>query len=298
MTLDAAIDEFLAHLARRDASPQTIRAYHGDLQQLRHFLSPPDSTPPSLNDIDLLTLREWIASLYHQEKANVSLRRKIAALRAFWKFLLREGLVDRDVARLLALPKLPKTVPAVPSAERMNELLDRVAAGLLPRPMLRRDVAILELLYGSGIRVSELTGLDLNDIQVNGRTLRVRGKGRKERIVPCTNRVIQVLCAWLAERRAEADCTAVFVTDKGKPISDRSVRRIVDIYSQALSDISGMHPHTFRHAFATHLLREGADLRSIQELLGHAQLGTTQKYTQVNLTDLIAVYDRAHPRSR
>jgi integrase/recombinase XerC len=298
MTLPAAIDAFLAHMARRDASPQTVRAYRSDLLQLQEFLSPAGSPPPDPADIDLLMLREWVASLFHQQTANVSLRRKIAALRAFWKFLLREGLVTADVARLLALPKLPKTVPAVPSAERVNELLDRVAAGIVARPMLVRDVAILETLYGCGIRVSELTGLQWSDIRWQERTIRVLGKGRKERLVPCTERVMRALRNLLSERKADAELPHVFVSEKGKPLSDRTVRRIVTLYSEALSDLSGMHPHTFRHAFATHLLREGADLRSIQELLGHAQLATTQKYTQVNLTDLMAVYDRAHPRSR
>lgn len=298
MDLGTAIAAFLSHLARQDASPQTIRAYASDLRQLADFLSPEDLPAPLPAEIDLLMLREWVASLYYQKKSNVSLRRKIAALRAFWHFLLQEGVVENNVARLLTLPKMPKMLPAVPSAENVNNLLDRVASGLVQREMLPRDIAVFELLYGCGLRVSELTGLRLADIHWSDRTLLIRGKGKKERLVPCTAKVMDTLRNWLAKRISNPAIDTVFVSEKGLPLSDRSVRRIIDLYSKALSGLSGLHPHTFRHAFATHLLREGADLRSIQELLGHAQLSTTQKYTQVSLTDLMAVYDKAHPRAR
>lgn len=298
MELQLAIHAFLAHLHRQDASGETVRAYASDLQQFAAFLSPPGTEAPSVEEIDLLTLREWIASLFHQGKASVSMRRKIAALRALWKFLLREGAVAQDVARLLTLPKLPKTVPVVPSAESVNELLDRVAAGVAERDTLVRDIAIFELLYGCGLRVSELVGLRLQDIHWSDRTLLVRGKGRKERLVPFTPKVLTVLRKWVAARPCAGQLDNVFITGKGVALSDRSVRRILTSYAEALSSLQGLHPHTLRHAFATHLLREGADLRSIQELLGHAQLSTTQKYTQVSLTDLMAVYDQAHPRAR
>ncbi|MCW5964665.1 MAG: tyrosine-type recombinase/integrase [Bryobacterales bacterium] len=298
MELQVAIEKFLAHLHRQDASDETTRAYASDLQQFAAFLSPPGVTAPSVEEIDLLTLREWLASLFHQGKASVSMRRKIAALRALWKFLLREGAVTQDVARLLTLPKLPKTVPVVPSAESVNGLLDRVAAGIAERDTLVRDIAIFELLYGCGLRVSELVGLRLSDIHWSDRTLLVRGKGRKERIVPFTPKVMDALGRWVAARPGTGQSENVFVTRKGTVLSDRSIRRILTSYAEALSSLQGLHPHTLRHAFATHLLREGADLRSIQELLGHAQLSTTQKYTQVSLTDLLAVYDRAHPRAR
>lgn len=297
MELQAAIDAFVAQLRRQNASPQTIRAYENDLVQLLDFLSPPGETPPSPEQIDLLILREWVASLYHAKLSNVSMRRKIAAVRALWKFLLREGVVSKDVPKLLTLPKIPKTLPAVPSAENVNTLLDRIAEGVLSRPTLRRDIAIFELLYGCGVRVSELVGLRLGDIQWKDRLILVRGKGRKERLVPCTRKVLDALQTWIAERSAATGADQIFVSEKGEPLSDRSVRRVVELYSKSLSALEGMHPHTLRHSFATHLLREGADLRSIQELLGHAQLSTTQKYTQVNLTDLMAIYDKAHPRA-
>jgi len=297
MELQAAIDAFVAQLRRQNASPQTIRAYQNDLVQLLEFLSPPGEAPPSPERIDLLILREWVASLYHAKLSNVSMRRKIAAVRALWKFLLREGVVSKDVPKLLTLPKIAKTLPAVPSAENVNTLLDRIAEGILARPTLRRDIAIFELLYGCGVRVSELVGLRLGDIQWKDRLILVRGKGRKERLVPCTQKVLDALKAWVAERSAGVTVDQIFVSEKGEPLSDRSVRRVVELYAKSLSALEGMHPHTLRHSFATHLLREGADLRSIQELLGHAQLSTTQKYTQVNLTDLMAIYDKAHPRA-
>nr|MCU0229080.1 tyrosine-type recombinase/integrase [Bryobacterales bacterium] len=253
---------------------------------------------PAVEDIDLLTQREWLAHLFHQGKASVSLRRKIAALRALWKFLLREGVVTQDVARLLTLPKLPRKLPAVPSTESVNSLLNRVSDGIVQRGTLTRDIAIFELLYGCGLRVSELVGLRLSDIHWADRTLLVRGKGRKERLAPCTQKVLEALQRWVDVRPHLVGVDHVFLSIKEKPLTDRSVRHILTDYSEALSSLQGLHPHTLRHAFATHLLREGADLRSIQELLGHAQLSTTQKYTQVSLTDLMAVYDKAHPRAR
>ncbi len=298
MELQTAIKTFVAHLYRQDASQQTIRAYVSDLTQFVEFLTPPGATTPKVEEIDLLTLREWVANLFHQGKASVSLRRKIAALRALWKFLLREGVVAQDVARLLALPKLPKTLPVVPSAESVNTLLDRVGEGTTSRETLVRDVAIFELLYGCGLRVSELVGLKLQDIHWADRTLLIRGKGRKERLVPCTEKVMNALRRCIDTRPVQGTVDSVFLTPTGKILSDRSVRRVLTSYAEALSSLQGLHPHTLRHAYATHLLREGADLRSIQELLGHAQLSTTQKYTQVSLTDLMSVYDKAHPRAK
>jgi integrase/recombinase XerC len=297
MLLADAISGFLDEMARESASPQTLRAYRTDLEQLLAYLTPPDSACPAPHEIDLLTLREWLADLFHQGLKSVTLRRKIAAIRTFWKYMVRQGIVDSDPARLLVIPKAPKTLPRVPSAEKTNELLDQVASGIVERPQPERDLAMLELLYGCGLRVSELAGLNLDDIDFRERVLRVRGKGRKERMVPFTSRVRQVLEEWLPKRQAIPGETAVFVAGSGKRISDRSVRRVVKIYATALTADPTIHPHTFRHAYATHMLREGANLREIQELLGHAQLSTTQKYTQVSLTDLMAVYDKAHPRA-
>ncbi len=297
MTLDSAISEFIANLERENVSPQTLRAYRSDLEQFIRYLSPQGQAPPPLTEIDLLVLREWVADLFHQGLKSVTLRRKISAIRAFWKYLVREAIVDLDVARLLSLPKAPRTVPRVPSAEQTNSLLNDIAANKLEQPLLERDVAIFEVLYGCGLRVSELVGLDIDDIDLRERVLRVRGKGRKERIVPFTAQLRGCLDTWLTKRGAEPGERAVFLSAKRRRISDRSVRRLVKFYAIALTGDPTVHPHTFRHAYATHLLRDGADLRSIQELLGHAQLSTTQKYTQVSLADLMAVYDKSHPRA-
>ncbi len=291
------VSGFLAELERENASPQTLRAYRNDLLQFVSYLSPADAECPSAREIDLLVLREWVMDLYHQGLKSVTLRRKIAAIRTFWKYLVREGVVDLDAARLLVIPKTPKNLPRVPSAEQINSLLDAIAAGGVAQPQPERDLAIFELLYGCGLRVSELVGLDLDDLDLEGRVLRVTGKGRKERMVPFTARVRDVLNRWLAQRAAATEERAVFLAVRGGRLSDRAVRRLVKIYAIALSGDTTVHPHTFRHAYATHLLREGANLREIQELLGHAQLSTTQKYTQVSLADLMAVYDKAHPRA-
>jgi integrase/recombinase XerC len=261
------------------------------------YLSPEGCPCPAPGEIDLLTLREWLADLYHQGLKSVTLRRKIAAVRSFWKYMVREGIAANDVARLLVIPKAPKTLPRVPSAEQTNRLLDDVEAGAVQRADPERDLAMLEVLYGCGLRVSELVGLNLEDVDFRERVLRARGKGRKERMVPFTERVREVLEAWLAKRQAQSGELAVFVAGSGKRMSDRAVRRVVKVYALALTGDPTIHPHTFRHAYATHMLREGANLREIQELLGHAQLSTTQKYTQVTLTDLMAVYDKAHPRA-
>ncbi|MCL4782998.1 MAG: tyrosine recombinase XerC [Bryobacterales bacterium] len=296
-TLSTLVTGFLAELERENASPRTLRAYRNDLLQFVSYLSPADAECPPAREIDQLVLREWVMDLYHQGLKSVTLRRKIAAIRTFWKYLVREGIVDLDVARLLVIPKTPKNLPRVPSAEQTNSLLDAIAAGGVAQPQPERDLAIFELLYGCGVRVSELVGLDLDDLDLEGRVLRVTGKGRKERMVPFTGRVRDVLNRWLAKRAAAVEERAVFLAVRGGRLSDRAVRRLVKIYAIALTGDTTVHPHTFRHAYATHLLREGANLREIQELLGHAQLSTTQKYTQVSLADLMAVYDKAHPRA-
>lgn len=296
-SLAELVDGFLADLERSNVSPRTLRAYRGDLLQFVEYLSAADLECPGIREIDLLLLREWVADLFHKGIKNVSLRRKIAAMRSFWKYLLREGIVEADIARLLVIPKAPKTLPRVPSAEQTNTLLDGVAAGEIAQPARERDIAIFELLYGCGIRVSELVGLDLEDLDLTARVVRVRGKGRKERMAPFTKRVRDALEAWLAKRPVSPGERALFLSTRGVRLSDRAVRRLVKLYAIPLTGDPSIHPHTFRHAFATHLLRAGANLREIQELLGHAQLSTTQKYTEVSLADLMTVYDKAHPRA-
>ena len=297
--LESEIERYLAGLARTAASPHTLDAYRSDLQQLLEFLSPPEAEPPEPESIDLLLLREWMLWLYRQELEAVSIRRKVAAVRGLFRFLQREGVVAIDVARLLRLPKAPQKLPVVMTAEQMNTLLDDVAAGKLERPYPSRDRAMLEVLYGCGVRVSELAGLNLDDLDraAEETWMRVRGKGKKERQVPLPGQAAAALERYLAERPVARDERAVFLNHRGHRLGVRGIHGIVKLYATVLCGDPSVHPHAFRHAYATHLLAGGADLRAIQELLGHARLSTTQKYTQVSLTDLMRVYDKAHPKA-
>lgn len=293
--VERQIGRFLEELKRNNASPHTIAAYESDLRQFLDYFSPPGVEPPAPAEFDVLKIREWLAGLYDHKLSAVSMRRKLAALRVFFRFLVREGLAPMNAPRLLRTPRAPKKLPDVMTTEQANALLDGVAAGKLERPHPARDLAILELLYGCGLRVSELVGLNLEDLDLAERWLRARGKGRKERQVPFGGKAAEALESYLAERSSLE--TALFLNHRGGRLTDRGVRGIVKLYATLIAGDSSVHPHSFRHAFATHLLGDGADLRSIQELLGHARLSTTQKYTQVSLTDLMAVYDRAHPKA-
>jgi integrase/recombinase XerC len=267
------------------------------LKQFVGYLSPKGAEQPAIAALDTQLLREWLGDLYRRRLAAVSMRRKIAAVRAFFRFLIRQGLTKVNVARLIRTPKAPQKLPRVMAAEQANTLLDQIAAGKLERPHPARDVAVFELLYGCGLRISELVGLNLGDLDRAGRWLLVRGKGKKERQVPYGGKAAAALERYLGERQARPEETAVFVNHRGGRLTDRGARGIVKLYSALVGGDPSIHPHSFRHAFATHLLADGADLRSIQELLGHARLSTTQKYTQVSLTDLFAAYDKAHPKA-
>jgi integrase/recombinase XerC len=211
--------------------------------------------------------------------------------------MLREGVVPLNVARLVRTPKAPQKLPEVMTAEQANVLLDGVAAGKLERPFPARDRALFEMLYGCGIRVSELSGLNLEDIDRSDGWLRVRGKGKKERQVPLPGKAAESLERYLGERPVVREERAVFLNHRNSRLTTRGISGIVKFYATYLAGDPSVHPHSFRHAYATHLLADGADLRAIQELLGHARLSTTQKYTQVSLTDLMAVYDKAHPKA-
>jgi len=293
--LEHQIGRFVEELVRNNASPHTVTSYESDLRQFVDYFSPPGVTPPAPDEFDVVKIREWLAGLYDHKLSPVSIRRKLAAVRVFFRFLVREGLAPVNTPRLLRTPKSPKKLPDVMTTEQVNALLDGVALGKLERPHPARDLAMLELLYGSGIRVSELVGLNLDDIDRTERWLRVRGKGRKERQVPFGGKAAAALERYLGERTSPQQ--ALFLNHRGSRITSRGARGIVKLYASLIAGDSSIHPHSFRHAFATHLLSDGADLRSIQELLGHARLSTTQKYTQVSLTDLMAVYDKAHPKA-
>ena len=291
------MERYLAELVRGANSSHTVDAYAADLREFLHYLSPPETEPPAPGAIDLLILREWLAALYNRQLSTVTIRRKLAAVRGLFRFMLREGLVAVNVARLVRTPKAPRKLPEVMSADQVNALIDGVPAAQLEQPHPVRDRAIFELLYGCGVRVSELAGLNLHDLDRSERWLRVRGKGRKERQVPIPGKAAEALERYLAERPVVGDEPAVFLNHHGGRLTDRGIRGIVKLYATFVSGDPSIHPHSFRHAYATHLLADGADLRAIQELLGHARLSTTQKYTQVALTDLIAVYDKAHPKA-
>lgn len=296
--LASAIERYLGELGRQNASAHTIRNYASDLEQFLAYFSPPGEKPPVPAAIDATILREWLTSLYDRKLDPISIRRKLAAVRSFFQYLLREKSVPTNVARSLRTPKAPKRVPIVPTAEQTNALVDGVGEDKFERPHPERDVALFELLYGCGLRISELVGLNVDDFDLREHWIRVRGKGRKERQVPYGEKAAASLQKYLQLRTAKPGERALLVNHNGGRLSDRGAREIVKFYARMISGDSSIHPHSLRHAFATHLLADGADLRAIQELLGHARLATTQKYTQVSHTDLMAVYDKAHPKAR
>lgn len=287
---------YLAELRRRGASEHTLRNYASDLDQLAEFLGGAGPSPEIIT-VDTTALREWLASLYETKLTPISIRRKLGAVRSLFKFLRQEEILTNNPAVRLRTPKAPQRLPEVMSAETTNDMLDAIPGKIEEKPSKERDLAFLELLYGCGIRVGELVGINVDDLDVSERWLRVRGKGNKERQVPVPEHVIAAIERYLAVRRAAKGERALFVNRRGTRLSDRHIRTLVKLYALLTTGDSTVHPHSFRHAYATHLLAEGADLRAIQELLGHARLSTTQKYTHVSLAELMAVYDKAHPKA-
>ncbi len=290
-----AVAAFLRHLqVERHVSPHTLRAYASDLEQFYDHLRDELRREPLPVDADHLVIRAFLARLHRGGIKKVSASRKLAALRTFFRYLCREGLLERNPARLLASPRVERRIP-----EHLDE---REAAAVVEvagdAPAARRARALLEVLYATGIRCAELTGLDLEDVDSSERVLRVLGKGGKERIVPFGSRAQDALAAWFEVRaRLAPRGPAVFVNLRGGRLSDRSVRAILNHAVRAAAIERRVSPHTLRHSFATHLLERGADLRAIQELLGHASLSTTQRYTHVNARHLLEVYQRTHPRA-
>jgi len=331
--MKAATAKFLEYLSSvRNSSPHTICNYGKDLEQFERFLTPPGTSTPAVGLIDHHMIREYLAHLHDTGLEKSSIARKLAALRSFFKYCIREGMLKENPARLVPTPKLPKRIPSILSAEEMSGFLDQLAGTRLPprrmrtsktapatRPsgnsvikledslLLRRDRAILELLYAAGLRVSELTGLNLVDIELKNRVVRVIGKGRKERIVPYGEKAGQALALYwpqreklLRENHHQPGGThpeAVFLNYNGRRLTQRSVGRIVKKYVRLVNINWDLHPHSLRHAFATHLLADGADLRAIQELLGHQSLSTTQKYTHASMRQLMEIYDKSHPHA-
>jgi integrase/recombinase XerC len=294
-TLQLWIDGFLRHLAiERNASPHTVRSYGADLAKFAAYLEESLGRAAKTTEVDHLLIRSYLASLHSKGLAKSTAARQLASVRSLFRYLCREGVAERNPARALLSPKIERRLPAYLDAESASQFVEITtdnANGL-------RSRAILELLYGTGIRCSELVALDVHEIDLPGRLVRVLGKGRKERVVPFGGAAQSALLAYLRERsqlRPKSD--ALFVNKKGGRLTDRSVRRLVAGRLRALALAQKVSPHTLRHAFATHLLERGADLRSIQELLGHASLSTTQKYTHVTAKQLLEIYKKSHPRA-
>ncbi len=303
--MDDLIERYIHYLQyERNASPHTVRNYRSDLLQFRDFLAQGQpAAKVSLKSIDALRIRGFLAFLFEQEKKKTSIARKLAAVRAFFKFLSRERELAENPAAVVSTPKLARTLPRIMTEEEMNDFLDRVGqAALSGDPALVRDRAILELLYASGLRVSELTGLDLRNVNFGDGIVLVRGKGDKERIVPFGSKALAAMTAYLPVREKvlqenKTRETALFLNARGGRLTPRSVDRLLKKHIRQFGPNVKVSPHSLRHAFASHLLAEGADLRAIQEMLGHKSLATTQKYTQVSIKQLMDVYDKTHPKA-
>lgn len=293
-------DEFTRYLRdERNLSVHTVTAYEREIREFVAFARDGMGCGGPAQ-VRSMTVRAYLARLHERRLAKVSIQRALAALRTYFRFLGREGAVQANPARVVPTPRARKPLPQVVDAAVVTQLLE----GLPATPVGRRDRAALELLYAAGLRAAELVGLDLADVDLPGRLVRVRGKGGKERVVPFGRAAAQALAAYLpirAEWRARAGEVAelepLFVNQRGGRLSDRSLRRILDAAVERLATTLHLHPHVLRHAFATHLLEAGMDLRAIQELLGHASLATTQRYTHLDLAHLMETYRKAHPKA-
>jgi integrase/recombinase XerC len=303
--MNELIERYVHYLQyERNASPHTIRNYRSDLLQFGDFLAQGETDGEcAAASIDPLRVRGFLAFLFEKERKKTSIARKLAAVRAFFKFLCREQMILQNPAVHVATPKVARALPRIMTEEELNTMLDQISRLATVGDLgLVRDRAILELLYASGLRVSELVGLDLRSVNFGDSMLLVRGKGRKERIVPFGSKAKEALTGYLPVREKilwerKTASPALFLNLRGKRLTPRSVDRLVKKYVRQFGPHVKASPHSLRHAFASHLLTEGADLRAIQEMLGHASLSTTQKYTQVSIKQLIDVYDRTHPKA-
>ena len=298
------IHQYLEHLqGERQLSPQTLRAYEHDLVTFHEFLArdflgkEPEAIRPQ--EVDALAVRSFLAALTRQGLGKRSQGRALSAVRSLFRYACREGILEANPAQAVKTPKAPKTLPR---HLRPGEVESLIEAPEGDGPLVRRDRAILELLYAAGLRVSELVGLDWTDVDLSARVVRVMGKGSKERMVPFGKPAAEALRGWLGVwegvRDPAQEGEPVFLNHQGGRLTDRSVRRVIDKWVETAAVARGVHPHTLRHTFATHLLENGADLRAIQELLGHSSLSTTQRYTHLEVERLLSVYRGAHPRAR
>ena len=291
-----AVKSFLAALDAKHASSNTVTAYRKDLASFAEFVG--EQHP---RDVDHLRIRAYLSHLYERGLSKTSVARALAAVRSLYRHLAREGTVQQNPAALVATPRLAKQLPRVPTIEEMNAVLD---VGMPEQAAFaERDRLIFELLYGCGIRNSELVGINLDDVYWSQQAMLIRGKGRKQRLVPFGDSARDALNSYLAARksnlqRAKKSHTALLINTRGSRLTTRSVGRIVKSIAIAKGLPADVHPHTLRHAFGTHMLEEGADLRAIQELLGHERLSTTQRYTQLSVKHVLEVYDRTHPRAK
>lgn len=296
--ISKSMEEFLRALrSERNCSPHTLSAYAKDLAKFQKFVGP----EMGWKEIDHLTIRSFLAELFDQGLSKPSVARALASLRSLYRWLAREGIVEQNPAKLVSTPRLPKKLPRVPTIEELNTVLegDMPEAASFPE----RDRVIFELLYGCGIRNSELVGIDLTDVRWSNEAILVRGKGKKERYVPLGENAAHAIRKYIPQRDAVVKASkkalpALLVSRRGTRLTTRSVGRIVKQIAVAKGLPSDVHPHTLRHAFGTHMLEEGADLRAIQELLGHERLSTTQRYTQLTVKQVMQVYDQTHPKAK
>ncbi len=308
--VELATDDFLRHLRERNASGHTIKAYTGDLDNFAAYMGARD-----WKTIDHIAIRGFLSQLYDKGLSKTSVARALAAVRSLYRWLRQEGVVEQNPAKLVSTPRLAKKLPRVPTIEEMNYVLDGKMPEVASFP--ERDRLMFELLYGCGIRNSELVGINLDDVSLSNEAILIRGKGKKERYVPFGGSALgalavyvprrQQLLATLQNRRKNSisaqsvsvkGTSALLINQRGGRLTTRSVGRIVKRIAVAKGLSPEVHPHTLRHAFGTHMLEEGADLRAIQELLGHERLATTQRYTQLSVKQVMNVYDQTHPRAK
>jgi integrase/recombinase XerC len=294
--VEKSVDQFLRTLVNRNASKHTIKAYAGDLESFAAYIGSRD-----WRKIDHVAIRGFLSQLYDRGLSKTSVARALASVRSLYRWLAQEGVVQQNPAALVSTPKLPKRLPRVPTIEEMNTVLDGEMPEIAAFP--ERDAIMFELLYGCGIRNSELVAINLDDIRLSSEAILIRGKGKKERYVPFGEAVKAALKVYLpARQKTLAVCkkttNALLINKRGGRLTTRSVGRIVKKIAIAKGLSPDVHPHTLRHAFGTHLLEEGADLRAIQEMLGHERLSTTQRYTQLSMKHVLQVYDQTHPRAK
>jgi len=295
-TVEKSVNHFLRSLRQRNSSAHTIKAYTGDLQNFANYAGSRD-----WENIDHITIRGFLSHLYERGLGKTSVARALAAVRSLYRWLAQEGVVEQNPAALVSTPKLAKKLPRVPTIEEMNNVLDGQMPEIASFP--ERDRLLLELLYGCGIRNSELIGINLDDIRLSSQAILIRGKGKKERYVPFGDSAKAALAAYLPARQQllsniHKHTPALLINQRGGRLTTRSVGRIVKRIAVAKGLSPDVHPHTLRHAFGAHMLEEGADLRAIQDMLGHERLSTTQRYTQLSMKHVLHVYDQTHPRAK